>query len=469
MSTESILAFAPYVLAVAAALLSLVSDAFATRRLAVWSAAALLTGAAVAAFVAAWKLAPADLGIIGAGGAFSAGPALVFLAGVISLAGGAAAFESRPQGGAGAALIALGALGAAGAAASTDIVATFLAIETAALAAYALVASARTRPGDEAAMKYFVQGAVAAAIFVLGIAAVLAMGGGTSLAHINAASKLGALPLIGGVVMLIVALSFKAGAFPFHSWVPDAYQSAPAEVSAFIAAGPKLGAVAALGLTGLAIGGSKEVGPIWATLVTVVAVASIVFGNLAALRQTSYTRMLAYSGIGQAGYALLAVAVFAPSAAVIAVGTYALGASAAFLAASAIRRARPTWDGSISGMAGLAAREPVFCAAVAVAMLSLTGLPPLLGFWGKLQAFGTVVGAGKWWLAAIGVLGSVVSFGYYGGVLRSLYFTDAPVEEETCRPGIAGLTTVIVAGAILVIGALPLIIGSQWMVRLFAL
>jgi NADH-quinone oxidoreductase subunit N len=210
----------------------------------------------------------------------------------------------------------------------------------------------------------------------------------------------------------------------------------------------------------------------------VLAAASIIFGNFVALRQTSYLRMLGYSGIAQVGYALVAVAVAgaAPTqavfqAAAVLVAAYAVAVSGAFMLAEAVRRMRPEWDGSISGLAGLGREKALLGIASAVIMFSLTGIPLTAGFWGKLQVFGLAIQGGYEWLAVIGVLGSVVSFGYYGSVLRSMYFDDAPAvarEGETPRARAATFVVVLTGLALLVVGVLPLVTGLAPLLTFFS-
>ena len=231
------------------------------------------------------------------------------------------------------------------------------------------------------------------------------------------------------------------GAVPFHSWAPDAYETAPVESAAFLAAGPKLAAIGAMSVFVTVVASGPEATPIL-VVVAGIAVLSVLVGSVAALRQHDYRRMLAYAGIAQAGYALIAVALPMAPLAVFFGATYALAATGTFLAAAAFQRLRPHWDGSVAGLAGLGRRAPVLGGAVAVLLISLAGLPPLLGFWAKLVVFATGLSYAVASLAAqpvhswsvsiaviAGILGSIVSLGYYGAVLRSLFF-DAPLADE---------------------------------------
>jgi NADH-quinone oxidoreductase subunit N len=176
---------------------------------------------------------------------------------------------------------------------------------------------------------------------------------------------------------------------------------------------------------------------VWLPLVGVLAAASIVFGNLGALRQSSFRRMLGYSGIAQVGYALVALTGPAHTTAALPVfaATYALGAGGAFLIAEAAGEGS-VWDGSIAQLAGLGRRRPALAAALTVCLLSLTGIPLTAGFVGKFLAFGAAVAGGYVWLAVLGVIGSVVSFGYYGSVLRAVYLDDIAETPEAASAAV---------------------------------
>ncbi len=197
--------------------------------------------------------------------------------------------------------------------------------------------------------------------------------------------------------------------------------------------------------------------------------------------------MLGYSGIAQAGYALVgpAVGLVTYPGALLLMATYGLAAATAFLVAETLRAEGRGWDGAIAGMSGLAGRRPLLAAALTVAMLSLTGIPLTAGFWGKLLVFGSAAGQGLEWLAVVGVVGSVVSFGYYGAVIRTVYFDSAPdsdasdarqsIDEasmKTCaqdrgcdRAAVA--LTLLGAAALIVIGIVPLFTGLAPFVRFF--
>ena len=303
-----------------------------------------------------------------------------------------------------------------------------------------------------------------------------------------------------GIVALLAALVFKAGAAPFHSWAPDVYENAAPELTAFLATGPKVAALTALTIvlelvasdttaSTVSVHGTTAI----ALIVAVMAVASVTIGSLVALRQRSYTRMLAYAGIAQVGYALIgASTLINPAAAVFFVSTYALATVGTFLAAAAFRQVDPGWDGSIAGLAGMGRKAPALCGALALLLMSLAGIPPLLGFWGKLVVFGgvllqastafeaglTMVGWMSAIAASVGIVGSIVSLGYYGAVLRALYLTPVatvesahPVEidaDTTARGGaIAVVIVVLIAVAVVLLGVLPLLWGVTPLVAPF--
>jgi NADH-quinone oxidoreductase subunit N len=282
-------------------------------------------------------------------------------------------------------------------------------------------------------------------------------------------------PLAIGLVLVLAALAFKAGAFPFHSWMPDAFETAPATASAVLASAGKVGPIAAaVWLASAAVGatGDRLLG-----VVALVSVTSIVFGNLAALRQRSLARMLAYSAIAQVGYALVAVPLTqGRQSALVFAGLYGLTSLASFVFIVAMREVEPGWDGSIAGLTGLSRRHPALAASLAVIALSLTGIPLTAGFWGKFAVFGAAATGGYLWLAVVGVVGSVVSFGYYGGVLRAAFLDSGPAKQaaqpgtETESPaashGPAATAALVLAATILIIGVAPLVTGLGLFVAL---
>lgn len=456
-------------LVVACAALSL--DAWGSRRAAVIVSSVGLMVAAGLSAMGVGVEAHSVLGAFGAGSALSAIVATVLFCGGLALLGGIDELSEHPRGGALAALAVLATMGAAAAAVSMELVALLVAIEIASVCAYGIVALGSGPRAAEASMKYFIQGAVATGFFMLGTALLVGLVAGTGSyqglvdAFAQALERGAGAPAVVGVLLIASVLAFKAGAFPFHSWAPDAYEAASPTGAAVLAGAVKSGALFALTVAfGLvsASGASRFA-------VAGIAIGSIVFGNIAALKQTSYQRMLAYSGIAQAGYALVAILAYpVQQQAVFFVITYAIAATGSFAAAAAFKRADPAWDGSISGLAGMGSRLPLVSGSLAVLLLSLVGVPPLLGFWGKLYAFSAAIATIGWplgvTLAIVGLLGSVVSFGYYGRVLRSLYFEE-PTDESSAKPtwGSAGIATVIAAVLVVSGGVATLAMGVRFL------
>lgn len=503
MTVEQWMLVSPVLVAAATGVLAVVVDAFAPRVAAVVVAA---VGLAAACAIAVWGALTAEpmlareLLLVGAG-ASGAWAVMLGLA-VIALVGGARDLAHRPNGGGMAALVALSTAGSLIMFSSIDLVLTFIALETVAVCGYALVAGARTPRAREAAMKYFVQGAVTTGLFLVGLAVAFgAVGGGAGLALVGAGVAGAPLAATLMSILLVSTFAFKLGAVPFHSWAPDAFETAPAPAAAYLGTTPKLAAVGAVSLLSLVAMEPFASGETVSTLAPMaifglLALGSILYGNLAGLRQSHYGRMLGYSGIAQVGYVLVGLAVgwrlIGPT--LMLVSVYALAAAGAFLASAYVRSVRPGWDGDIAGMAGLGRERPLFGIAMTVLMLSLTGVPLTAGFWGKLLVFLSAVGTGLPWiivLVFLALLGSVVSFGYYGAVLRALFFDDievptgetaeessgeetpagaGPGDRESAPPDLPALTTLIfVAAANLAVGIVPLFTGVEPVVRFFGL
>ena len=367
--------------------------------------------------------------------------------------------------------------------ATSDLVVLVIALESMSLTAYGLVALGGTDRAREAAMKYFVQGAVASGMLLVALAVLFVGTGGTGgYAHVfaidaglSAVQPAGALPsqaLLLAWTLLAVAVAFKAGAFPFHSWAPDAYETALPAAAGLLASVSKVAAVAVMATllgTRVLLAAPADAGQA-ALAIAMLAAGSITFGNLVALRQRSLRRMLAYSGIAQVGYALIGIVTGAPWTTFLLVAVYAPAALGAFLVAEALESGDGDWDGSIEGLSGLSRTSPALAAALVVLMLSLTGVPLLAGFIGKLLVFASAA-KGPWlWLAILGAVGSVVSFGYYGAVIRSAYMApdDDASAPERRRTDVATVAACALAVVVVVAGVAPLLSGVALALRFFA-
>jgi NADH-quinone oxidoreductase subunit N len=464
----SVVSFLPMILAATGGAVALLLDAWNMRSWSVWAGVAAMAVAAVSAGWSAFGLA--TIGTTAVGGAYSALAAACFGLAGIALAASSRTLAAGPQGPRIAALSAFAAAAAALLTASQDLGVTFLAVEALALCGYGLVALAGTDRSREAAMKWFVQGSVATALMVVGIGVTLSATGGSLSYGAITTSATSADPPTGlavGLVLVLTALCFKAGAFPFHSWMPDALETAPPVASAVLASAGKVGPIAAAVWLAAAVSGSPAARVLGA--MTLLSVGSIVFGNLAALRQRSLARMLAYSAIAQIGYALAGLPMAdGRDATLFFIALYGVTSASSFVFIVAMREVEPDWDGSIAGLAGLSKRHPGLAVALVPIMLSLTGIPLTAGFWGKFVVFGVVATEGYLWLALVAVLGSVVSFGYYGGVLRAAFLDDVVTEASatpTLAHGAAAVSTMVLAALIVVIGVVPLLTGLGVFVR----
>jgi NADH-quinone oxidoreductase subunit N len=332
----------------------------------------------------------------------------------------------------------------------------FLGVELLSVALYVLCALEVWRERSlESGLKYLIIGAIGSSIFLYGLALLYGATGTTALPAVGralAASGLGDDPLtIAAMALIVVGLGFKASAVPFHMWTPDVYEGAPTPITAFMATATK---AAALGAFLLVFNGSlPDLRHDWRAAIAAVATATIVVGNVAALTQSNLKRLLAYSGIAQAGYLLIGVAAGTVDG-IEAVLYYLFAYLAMTIAAFAVVvvREREVEDGdSIAALAGYGRARPVLGIVMTLAMLSLAGFPPLTGFIGKFLIFGSAVDAGMTWLAIVGVVGSMVSLGYYLRVVGVMWLREpdpARSRKMLRLPGAVGSVAIVSAAAI---------------------
>ncbi|HKC41708.1 MAG TPA: NADH-quinone oxidoreductase subunit N, partial [Gemmatimonadales bacterium] len=304
-----------------------------------------------------------------------------------------------------------------------DLMVIFLGLELMSVAVYVLAGFDRKSPRSaEAALKYFLLGAFASGFLLYGIALIYGATGTTNLTLIGIQVGIGGtgVMLYAGVALLLVGFAFKVAAVPFHMWAPDVYDGAPTPVTAFMATGVKAAAFAALFRV---LTESFAHAAAWQEIVWWLAVVTMVGGNVLALAQRSLKRMLAYSSVAHAGYLLVAVAsgkTAGTAAFIVYLVAYTLMTVGAFAVLAAKGR-RGESDVLIDDLAGLATRRPWLAFALAVCMLSLLGFPGTAGFIGKWYILVAATGAGQNVLAAILVLASVVSAGYYLPVIMAMY------------------------------------------------
>ncbi len=340
-----------------------------------------------------------------------------------------------------------------------DLIVVFVALELLSLPLYVLTGFARPKPeSEESAMKYFLLGAFASGFLVYGIALIFGATGTTNLAGIAAELSGGAGLLLVGAGLVRVGLGFKVAAVPFHMWTPDVYQGAPSAVVAFMSVGAKAGGFAAL--LRVFIAALPDLAAGWAPLTIALAALTMTWGNIAAIVQGNIKRMLAYSSIAHAGYILMAL----PAASLPAVAPGAVSAALFYLVAYLFSNlgawgvvlAVERIEGGglqIDDYAGLSRRRPGLALAMGLFMLSLTGLPPTVGFVGKFFIFRAALDAGQIGLAVVGVLTSVVSAYYYLRVVVVMYMRSG--EPETRSEGWLNATIGVAALATFVFGILP--------------
>jgi NADH-quinone oxidoreductase subunit N len=350
---------------------------------------------------------------------------------------------------------------------ATDLVTIFLGIETMSIAVYVLTGSWRhSAKSAEGAMKYFMVGAFATSILLYGMALIYGSAGSTDLADIaRQAPRISQAPLfIVGFLLVLVALGFKISAVPFHMWAPDAYEGAPTPVTAFMATTVKAAGFAVLirlvstafGRPEMAFGASG-----WASVCSWLAVATMTVGNLGALRQDNVKRMLAYSSVAHAGYLLVGIV------AIAVVGGDARGPLVYYLVAYTFTTVgafgvvawistRGDERQNIDDWAGLAGKHPAAALAMTIFMLSLGGIPPTAGFFGKFYVFRAALEKPSLvWLVVIAVLNSVASVYYYLRVVTAMYFREAGRETRPLRGAGVSAALIIAAVGVLVIGILP--------------
>ncbi len=339
---------------------------------------------------------------------------------------------------------------------AVNLLIVFVAIELLSIPLYILCGLARPRvDSEESAMKYFLLGAFASGFLVYGIALIYGATGTTQLSEI--ARKISAkevpetLLLYAGAALVLVGLSFKVGAAPFHMWTPDVYEGAPTTVTAFMATATKAAGFAAL--LRVFLFGLAPLASTWQPIIAGLAALTMIVGNLVALSQTNLKRMLAYSSIAHAGYLLMGVAsgnAAGTTGVLFYLVSYAFTTLAAFAAMTSLNTAAGE-DQSIEAYAGLFRRNPLVALVLGLAMLSLTGVPPTAGFVGKYFLFQAAIESNLVWLAIIGVLTSVVSAYFYLRIIVTMFMREPVAEPQPLSTANLGRS---VALAITVIGTL---------------
>jgi NADH-quinone oxidoreductase subunit N len=468
------LALSPLGIVGIGALLLMLVEAFSTRRggLALGAAIVLFAGAAFAGGV--WMV---GMDKLVAEGAASVAPWLVldrftlFFDMLLCLGGGLAALlaggylaEHHLERGEFYALILFSTFGAMMLAAAGDALTLFLGLETMSIGAYAMTAFRRASPRSaEGALKYFLLGSFAAAILLYGFALLYGATGHTDLAGIGAAAKSAAARnplLLVGAVLVLVGLVFKVSAVPFHSWTPDAYEGAPTPATTFMAVAVKAAAFAVL-LRVLMVSFGDEAwtswGAGWPPVVATLAALTMTVANLIAGRQESVKRMLAYSSIAHAGYALVGVTALmrVPGEAGASVLYYLLaytvstaGAFGSLILCGSRGREAVSYD----DLSGLGKRHPATALSFSLFLVSLAGIPPTAGFFGKWFVFKAAIDGGLYWLAILAFVNSVIGAYYYLRVMVYMYMREPAAGAPVAVPMRSGyVTAALLVSAVLVL------------------
>ena len=354
---------------------------------------------------------------------------------------------------------------------SENLLMIFVSLELLSLSLYAMVAfNKASLASSEAALKYFLFGGMAAAFTLYGISLIYGLTGSLELPEI--ATKLSAQTatpaLYLALVMTLIGFAFKLAAAPFHLWAPDAYQGAPTQIASFIASGSKIGSFFVLARI-LAVGFPQNTGSAafcswasgWAPILALLAVISMLLGNIVAIMQSSVKRLLAYSAIAHGGYALLAffgTGTRAMSALMFYVITYAITVLGAFAVVAMVENGSNREQ--MRDFAGLSRRAPVLSACMAVFMLSLAGIPPLAGFFGKFYVFTVALSGsqnlGLLWLVIVAISASAISLYYYLQVLKQIYVADVPAHPAPLDTNLVARGAIVVlAAAVVLMGCLP--------------
>lgn len=312
---------------------------------------------------------------------------------------------------------------------ATDLVMLYLALETTSVGLYVLAGFLRDDDkSTESGLKYFLFGAVTSTVMLYGFSMVFGYTGHTNLYAIGEALRAGQMPVLAAVaaaVMTIVGVGFKVAIVPFHFWTPDVYEGAPTPVTAFLSAASKSAGFVVL--MRLFVSSLDPATTAWLPMLMAMAAVTMTLGNLLALAQKNIKRLLAYSSIAHAGYALMGIVALS-SQGVAATTFYLIGYVLTNLAAFAvvILFARAAGSDEIADYAGLSRRSPGLALAMLVAFLSLAGMPPLVGFVNKFFVFAAAMNSNLIWLTVVGVLNSIVGLYYYLIVLKIVYVSPAP-------------------------------------------
>ena len=358
-------------------------------------------------------------------------------------------------------------------ASTAELITLYIALELTALPIAALAAFLRDGRSSESGLKFLVLAGVSSALLLYGLVLVYGLTGTTVLSEISARIAeigldtdlpFGSYALLLSIVLIIAGFGFKLTAFPFQMWAPDVYEGSPTPVTAFLSVASKAAGFAVVLRVFYVAFPLETLNVEWSAIFAVLAALSMTVGNLVAIPQNNIKRMLAYSTIAHAGYLMVGLAAVAsrstgdhgdigPSGVLFYLAGYAAMNLAAFAVVIAV--SNRTNSDRIDDFAGMGRRAPYLAAVLAFAMVSLTGVPPTVGFMAKVYIFGAAVNTGLAWLAVVGVVNSVVSAYYYLRVVKVMYLAD-PASEERLSSGIPiRLALLVTVAGVLVFGVYP--------------
>ena len=346
----------------------------------------------------------------------------------------------------------------------SNLVMLFLGIEILSISMYIMAGSQKDKySSNEAALKYFLMGSFSTGFLLFGIALIYGCTGSFFTSGIAAAIQQPmTLPhgmLLAGVLLILTSLVFKIAGFPFHFWAPDVYQGAPDTITAFMASVVKIAATAAFfRLFSMAFGSMVQE---WSFTLCLIAIGSMMIGNMGAVLQDNLKRMLAFSSVAHAGYMLIAIITlnkFSEAALLFYITAYTLATLASF--AIIIRVGQENGNGDVSSLAGLGKRNPLAAATMTIAMLSLAGIPPLSGFFAKYFLFNAALQENYTWLVLAAVAGTLISVYYYFRVIHSMLILKGS-EEKISNSPIQIIVMLVLSALLILLGIMPDLLLSR--------
>jgi len=344
-------------------------------------------------------------------------------------------------------------------ASATDLVSIFVALELVTITFYVMVAFMRRNVGSlEAGVKYLILGGLSTGFLVYGIAWLYGSLGTTDLSLFSdalASDKLNLPFLLFGLALMIIALGFKIGAAPMQLWIPDVYQGAPTPITAYMSVASKAaGFIVMWKILSPFLAATAPTHTQINLVLMVMAGATLIYGNLAAIKQNNFKRLLAYSSIAHAGFLIIGIATLDITAVSFYLGTYLLMTFAAFFVLALVRSEEDS--DSIDAFDGLGQRNPLLAAALTIAMAALAGIPLTAGFWGKFLIFKAAIGANtSWWLLTIAFISVAAGFYYYLKVVKAMYWNAPRNEKPIPLPVITKTVLIVLTAAIIILGIYP--------------